>query len=147
MCAGEKINIWSRKVPRFWRWHVSLERGTIWMRLGYATAPKFERKWGALLLEKWMRHRSKGPKPWGLGPWGIQTGPFATCWTDFVHKFFQLPNLYTGEPNFYYPRDLKMRKMDSLKIGWDTGVFKLDYLQPVELILFQKMSTFLQCLP
>ena len=41
-----------------------------------------------------------------------------------------------------------MRKRDSPKKGWDTGVsvlgaFKLDHLQPVELILSQKMSTFL----
>ena len=40
-----------------------------------------------------------------------------------------------------------MRKTDSPKIGWDTGVsvpgaFKLDQLEPVKLILIQKLSNF-----
>ena len=33
---------------------------------------------------------------WGLCAWGIQTGPFAACWTTFVHKIFQLFHLHPG---------------------------------------------------
>ena len=40
-------------------------------------------KWEKETLPKWMRHR-------GFWPWGIQTGPFAVWWTDFVQKKFGL---------------------------------------------------------
>ena len=51
-------------------------------------------------------------------------------------------------PISYYPRERKMRKRDSPKSGWDTGVsvlgeFKLDLLQPVKLILLQDFPNFL----
>ena len=53
-----------------------------------------------------------------------------------------------GSPISYYPRERKMGKRDTSKSKRDTGVsdhgaFKLDHLQPVKLILFQKISTFL----
>ena len=72
--------------------------------------------------QKWMRYRC-------FCTWGIQTGPF-------------------GDSNSVLPQRVGMRKRDSPKNRWDTGVsvlgaFKLDHLQPVELILSQKMSTFL----
>ena len=47
--------------------------------------------------QKWMRHR-------GFCTWGIQTGPFAACWADFVPKFFHQPDLYTGESNSSLPQ-------------------------------------------
>ena len=55
--------------------------------------------------QKWMRHR-------GFCTWGIQTGPVAVDKADFVPKFFQLPDLYTGTPFLITPQ-LKMRKRDS----------------------------------
>ena len=47
-----------------------------------------------------------------------------------------------------YPREGRVRKRESPKNGWDTGVsvlgaFKLDYLQPVKRILSQNVSKFL----
>ena len=48
-----------------------------------------------------MRHKS-------FSNWGIQTGPFAACYADFVPKFFRFPYLYTGEPISYYPRTIKV---------------------------------------
>ena len=64
------------------------------------------------------------------------------------HKFSISLTFILGSPIIYYPRERKMRKRDSPINGWDTGVsvlgaFKLDCLQPVELILFHKFSTFL----
>ena len=46
----------------------------------------------------------------------------------------------------------EIRKRELSKSEWHTGVsdlgaFKLDHFQPVKLILFQKISTFLPSLP
>ena len=84
----------------------------------------------------------------GSSAWGIQTGQLAACRANFVNVFFHHPGLYTGAPFSYYPRELKMRKRNSPKNGWDTGVsvpgaFKLDNLQPVELILSMYFSIIL----
>ena len=53
--------------------------------------------------------------------WDIQIGPFAACLADFVPQFFQFPDLYTGAPISYYPREGKMRKMDETQsfCTWD----------------------------
>ena len=53
-----------------------------------------------------------------------------------------------GSSISYYPRERKMGKRDTSKSKRDTGVsvlgaLKLDHLQPVKLILFPKISTFL----
>ena len=77
--------------------------------------------------QKWMRHR-------GFYTWGIQNGPFEACWADFVPKFFHHPDLHTGESNSLLPQRVEMRKKDSPKNGWDTGIsvlgtLKLDHLQ------------------
>ena len=40
----------------------------------------------------------------GFSTWGIQTGPIAACKDDFVPKYSKLPDLYTGSPIPYYPR-------------------------------------------
>ena len=48
--------------------------------------------------QKWMRHR-------GFCTWGIQTGPFAACWANFVPKIFKLFDFHTGSPIIYYPRE------------------------------------------
>ena len=87
---------------------------------------------------KLIRHR-------GFSTWGIQTGPFAADWADFVPKRFHFLIFILGAPISYYPRELKMRRRESPKSGWHTGVsvsgaFKLDHLQPVKMILWQKMS-------
>ena len=84
----------------------------------------------------------------GFCTWGIQTGPFAACWADFVPKCFHPSDLYTGESNSLLPQRVEMRKKDSPKNGWDTGVsvpgaFKLDHLQPVKLILSHTFSIIL----
>ena len=84
--------------------------------------------------QKWRTHR-------GFSTWGIQTGPFAACWTDFVPKFYHPFDLDTGEANSLLPqREAGNGKRDSPKNGWHPGVsvlgaFKLDHLQPVKLIL------------
>ena len=83
----------------------------------------------------------------GFSAWGIQTRSLAACWANFVWKFFQLFDLYTGEPNSYYPRgrEAEKEKRESARNGGDTGVSlllasKLDHLQPLELKLLQKFS-------
>ena len=38
---------------------------------------------------------------------GIQIGPFAACKADFVPKKIHFPDLYTGAPLSYYPREGK----------------------------------------
>ena len=88
----------------------------------------------------WMRLR-------GFSAWGIQTRAFAACWANFVRKFFQLFDLYTGEPNSNYPRgrEAEKEKRESARNGWATGVSlllasKLDHLQPLEPKLLQKIS-------
>ena len=60
--------------------------------------------------QNWMRHR-------GFCTWGIQTGPLAACGEVLVQKFLHLQIFILGTPISYYPRELKMRQMDSLKIG------------------------------
>ena len=61
------------------------------------------------------------------------------------HNFF---DLYTGESNSLLLQRVEMRKRDSPKNGRDTegsvlGAFKLDNLQPVELILSHNVSIIL----
>ena len=62
-------------------------------------------KWDKGFTQKWMTHR-------GFSTWGIQTGPFAACWTDFVPKFYHPSDLYSGEANSLLPQreGLEMRK-------------------------------------
>ena len=104
-------------------------------------------KWDKGFTQKWMRQK-------GFCTWGFQIGPFAACWADFVSNFSHHPDLYTGGSHFLLPQReegrkqqwLEMRKGDSLKSEWDTGVsvlgaFTLDHLLPVGLIVFQKIST------
>ena len=86
--------------------------------------------------QKCMRHR-------GFSAWGSQTWSFAACWADFVPKFFNLSELYTGGSHFLLPQRV------SEKNGWDTvdsilGAFKLDHLYPVKLILSKKFSIILR---
>ena len=52
---------------------------------------------GKGITQKWMRLR-------GFLPWGIQTGPFAACFADFVPKKFKLLNFHTGRTNFLLPQ-------------------------------------------
>ena len=62
------------------------------------------------ILPTWVRHR-------GLGAWGIQTGPFAALWANFVQNIFQisqLHHLHTGDANSYYPR---VREAENKKKG------------------------------
>ena len=110
--------------------------------------------WGShFLLPQRGENENKGftlkcVKHRGFCTMGIQIGPFAACWADFVPEFFNHPDLYTGAPISYYPREGKMRKRESPNNWSDTEVsvpraFKLDHLQPVELILFHNFSTFL----
>ena len=58
--------------------------------------------------------------------------------------------LHTGSPIIYYPRERMAEKgkgnhstIDEEKEFSVPGAFKLDHLQPVELILSQKFSTYL----
>ena len=73
-----------------------------------------------------------------------------------VYRGSPLVAFHTGRSNFLLPQRKEGRKEQGLKMGerkspkseGDTGVsdlgaFKLDHLQPVELILFQTISTFL----
>ena len=74
---------------------------------------------------------------------------------DFVPKNFHLLDLHTGASHFLLPQRKEERKQQGLRMGKgnhpnlnETGVsvlgaFKLDNLMPVNLILFEKMSTFL----
>ena len=91
-------------------------------------------------------------------PWGIQTGPFGACWADFVPKIATFSPFILVDHISYYPGQREERKEgagaengnkeDAGLRQWDTGfsdpgAFKLDHLEPVELILFQKIFTFL----
>ena len=63
------------------------------------------------------------------------------------HKISIFLPFILGSSNSYYPRERKMGKRDTSKSKRDTGVsvlglLKLDHLQPVKLILFQKISIF-----
>ena len=86
----------------------------------------------------------------GFCTWGIQTGPFAACWADFLPLNFHLFDFHTGESNYLLPQreenEGKMRKRDSPKSGWDRGVsvhvaFKLDWnsnISGVQLFVLSK---------
>ena len=72
--------------------------------------------------------------PWA---WGIQTGPFAACYTNFVPQIFQLFRFNTGESNSLLPqpKETEYEKREITKIGWDSefsvpGAFELDHLFP-----------------
>ena len=67
----------------------------------------------------------------------------------FCSRGFSNFSVSYWEANSYYPRGLIMGKGDSsnFKIEWDKGfsvpgAFKLDHLQPIEPILFQKIFNF-----
>ena len=49
-----------------------------------------------LQLQIWTRQR-------GLSAWGIQPGPFAPCWANFIPQIFQLFHFYTGRPILITP--------------------------------------------
>ena len=91
-----------------------------------------------------MRHRN-------FWPWGIQTGPFATCQNWFCSIIFPLfcPAshnklfLITPERGREEGTWAENWERDFLKSEWDTGfsdpgAFKLDHLQSVELIRVPK---------
>ena len=101
-----------------------------------------------LEMQSWQCWVRLGFLNQGFSAWGIQTRSLAACWANFVWKFFQLFDLYTGEPNSYYPRgrEAEKEKRESARNGWDTGVSllwasKLDRLQPLELNFLQKIYT------
>ena len=58
-------------------------------------------------LQKWTRQR-------GLSAWGIQTGPFAAWWANFVLKFFQFLHFHTGG-QFLLPQRVEDWK-------WENGI-------------------------
>ena len=72
----------------------------------------------------------------GFSACGIQTTSLAACLANFVREFFQLLDLYTGEPNSYYPRgrEAEKEKRESAR--------NVDRLQPVEPILSRNFSNF-----
>ena len=81
--------------------------------------------------------------------WGIQTGPFAATWGNFVLEIFKLFHFHTGRPISYYPRVPIMGRGNSSnpKSGWHRGfsvlgVFKLDHLHPIKPLLFWKIFNF-----
>ena len=47
-------------------------------------------------LPNWMNPR-------GFWPYGMPTGTFAACWTDFVPRISQLFHFYSGEPILITP--------------------------------------------
>ena len=47
-------------------------------------------------LQNWMRQR-------GFSAWGIQTGPLAAHWANFVHKGFHLFLFHSGRPILITP--------------------------------------------
>ena len=59
----------------------------------------------------------------GFCAWGIQTGPFAACWANFVLKFFQFFHFYPGRPIIITPERgwLKMGKWDSHNLSVREG--------------------------
>ena len=82
----------------------------------------------------------------------MQTGSYASHYTDFIPKFVHLFTLPLIINQFELPPrergGAENWKRELLKSEWDTGVsdpgaFKLDNLEPVKLILFQKISTVL----
>ena len=110
--------------------------------------PREAVKLALLEMQSWQCWVRLGFLNQGFSACGIQTRPLAACWANFVQKFFQLFDLYTGEPNSYYPRgrEAEREKREFARNGWDTGVSlpwasKLDHLQPLELNLLQKIST------
>ena len=110
--------------------------------------PREAVKLARLEMQSWQCWVRLGFLNQGFSAWGIQTRSLAACWANFVRKYFQLFDLYTGEPNSYYPRgrEAEREKRESARNGWDTGVSlpwasKLDRLRPLELNIFQKIST------
>ena len=110
--------------------------------------PREAVKLAILEMQSWQCWVRLGFLNKGFSACGIQTRPLAACWANFVQKFFHLYDLYTGEPNSYYPRgrEAEREKRESARNGWDTGVSlpwasKLDRLRPLELNFFQKIST------
>ena len=66
---------------------------------------------------------------------------------ESVPLYFKLLDLYTGEPNSYYPRgrEAEREKRESARNGQDTGVSlqwpsKLDHLLPFKVNFLQKIS-------
>ena len=72
-----------------------------------------------LKMQSWQCWVRLGFLNQGFSACGIQTRSLAACWANFVQKFFKLFDVYTGEPNFYYPREggrLKRRKGNRLEM-------------------------------
>ena len=69
--------------------------------------------WGNSKGWWWPLKHQKLDETLGFCTRGIQAGPLAACWADFVTNIFLLPHLYTGAPISYYPREGEKRKMDS----------------------------------
>ena len=93
-----------------------------------------------------MNHR-------GFIAWGIQTGPFAACWANFVLKFFQLFTFILGAQCLWHSNwticSLLSQFCSEIFPTFDfhtwcsvPGAFKLDHLQPIEPILFWNVSYF-----
>ena len=59
--------------------------------------------------QKWIRYR-------GFSTWGIQTGPFAACSANFVHRIFHHPALYTGGSHFLLSQREEERKQQGLEM-------------------------------
>ena len=138
---------WSKK---FWPFQLSF-----W-EVQFLITPERRRKEGAGaekgkkgITQKWLRHS-------GFCTWGNQIGTFNACWADFVQKNVNLFSFHSAWSNFLLPQRGEERKEQGQKRGkrespkseWDTvvsvlGAIKLEHLMPVELILFQKISTFL----
>ena len=91
----------------------------------------------------WMRWR-------GFSAWGIQTGPFAACWANFVLKFFQPFTFIVGSANSFIPQESEKIEIAQLYIkpmgftawGIQTGPFAacwaylvLKFFQPLTFIL------------
>ena len=98
------------------------------------------------LLPIWIRLR-------GFSAWGIQTGPFAACWANFVLKFLQLLSLILGAQCLWLSNWTTCSLLsqfcseifptfDFHTWGSMSMAFKLDHLQPVEPILFWKIFNF-----
>ena len=52
--------------------------------------------------QNWIRQK-------GFCTWGIQIRPFAARWAEVIPKTFHHPDLYTGVPISYYPREWNNR--------------------------------------
>ena len=115
-----------------------------------------ERKKGSSRGRKWGKgNHPKVNETQGFQYLGHSNWTICSLLNIFVRKCFHLFTFHNGRSNFFLPQreeegkqqGQKMGKRDSPKSECDTGVsdfgaFKLDHLQPVELILSQNFSNF-----